>query len=114
MLFQGTFWLANNYSETIECVQKFLQSEDSRTMVVIDSKSANDIHSIIDYIRTKNLICWKNNSVIVKTSINTTIYEPLAKENKGSKTIYIFTTITSEAVKVINETCAFIALFTSL
>ena len=105
-MFQGVFWVANNFSEKVAIVQNFLQ-DGPKIMVVIDNSAQSDIVGCLEFIRSKNLLSCDVN---ISTKPHTTLFKS-NKQNVETKTIYIYPTFDAHTIKILNTMRPILSIF---
>lgn len=118
MLFQSDYWVAANYSEKKETIQRFLETDEGiTTLVVIEMGSANNIQNILN---ESEIPCVLN----ILTESNTITYEPddssysedaeEAEEADAiqTKTIYVRRAMDDDTMRLLIKLQPILAIFT--
>lgn len=107
MLFQSDYWLASIYSERLEVIQRFLETDEGiQTLLVLDQTSVRtDTKDILDVLKeTNELPC----TVRLVTETDTIEY---STEEEYTKTIYLRNRLDTSIIQLIRSQFPILALF---
>jgi hypothetical protein len=109
MLFQSDYWFVSKYSERVETLRNFLETDEGITnLVIVDMANSGDINTIIESIKMDgNLDC----SVNVYTTTNITLHES-NNSDLHTKTIYVRDHFDLDTIDMIKATMPILAIFT--
>ena len=110
--FQSNYWFASSYSQRVEVVQEFVQSDETiRTLVIIDY-TYTSLREILNILMEEDQIPGYVRLVIGNPDSPLEFYEYNFSQGICNKTIYVLSKLNNMATALIKRVKPVLALFT--
>jgi hypothetical protein len=112
VLFQSDYWFASNYSQRVEVVQNFVETDEGiRSLVIIDFNGQNNLKEILNTLSEEDQIPCYVRLVIGNPESPLEIYEYNFSQGTCNKTIYLLRRLDNMATALIKRVKPILALF---
>ena len=113
MLFQSDYWFAENYSQRVETIQDFIQTDDGiRTLIILDKGKTGDARKILDYLRDEEQMPCHVKLVIGLHEEASQIHMIVPSiDIESKKTIYIINDFDSASIALFRNLQPILAIF---
>jgi len=112
VVFQSDYWFASSYSQKVEAIQDFLETDEGiRTLVIIDSTTLSDVKEILEDLNYAGQIPPYLRFVIGNPEKPLEVYEYNFTDGICEKTIYLLKRLDNMATGLIKRVKPILAIF---